>query len=116
MYVYIKTEQCLWTVGHYNPNGNFVSESDHSTKDLAADRCHYLNGGNNVTSIQPVLLNFDGLAQKLDVKKSTLYELHRCGKLPRGVKIGKHRRFNPNEIDKWIEAGCPGRRKWEVMK
>ena len=46
MYVYIKTEENLWTVGFYDPrNSNFVPESDYNSKQEAADRVHYLNGG-----------------------------------------------------------------------
>lgn len=53
MYVYILTERpcadnnyhTLWTVGHYDPtSGDFISESDHSDKDKAAERVAWLNG------------------------------------------------------------------------
>jgi len=46
MYVYIKTENNLWTVGYYNTLGKFITESDHTSKEDAAERVHYLNGGN----------------------------------------------------------------------
>jgi len=45
MYVYIKSEECLWTVGFYNPKGEWVPESDWCSRELAAARVHYLNGG-----------------------------------------------------------------------
>jgi len=45
MYVYIQTENELWTVGFYSPNGKWNPESDHTTKNSAASRVHYLNGG-----------------------------------------------------------------------
>ena len=44
-WVYIKSEPHLWTVGFYAPYGTWHTDSDHSTKDEAADRCAYLNGG-----------------------------------------------------------------------
>lgn len=44
-YVYIPSEPGLFTVGHYDPLGGFLSESDHGTTDLASARVHYLNGG-----------------------------------------------------------------------
>jgi hypothetical protein len=47
MYVYIKSEPRLWTVGFYRPNGIWEPESDHSTQKAAAERVHYLNGGKN---------------------------------------------------------------------
>ena len=46
MYVYIKPkgEPSLWTVGFYDPDGNWHPESDHSNPDDAADRVAWLNG------------------------------------------------------------------------
>jgi len=47
MYVYIrpKGEDVLYTVGFYDPNGKWNPESDHETREEAAKRVHYLNGG-----------------------------------------------------------------------
>lgn len=46
-YVYVQSEPTLWTVGHYDPQGKWVSESDHASPEAAATRVHYLNGGRN---------------------------------------------------------------------
>lgn len=45
MYVYLKTESNLYTVGFYEPNGKWHAESDHDTANAAAVRVHWLNGG-----------------------------------------------------------------------
>ncbi len=45
MYVYIRSESQLWTVGFYGPNGKWNPESDHDSEEEAAKRVHYLNGG-----------------------------------------------------------------------
>lgn len=45
MWVYQQTEPKLWTVGYFDPNGKWHSDSDHSTQEGAADRVVYLNGG-----------------------------------------------------------------------
>jgi FAD/FMN-containing dehydrogenase len=45
MYVYIETEPGLWTVGHYDPAGQWHPDSDHPDKEAAALRVHYLNVG-----------------------------------------------------------------------
>ena len=50
MYVYIHSEtdqygQWLYTVGFHSQDGQFHPESDHTTKESAAERVHYLNGG-----------------------------------------------------------------------
>ena len=48
MYVYINSEPGLWTVGFYSPDGEWNPESDHTTKDEAANRVAYLNGNNKL--------------------------------------------------------------------
>jgi len=45
MYVYIRSEHFTWTVGFYEPDGKWVSESDHETPEAAAERVAWLNGG-----------------------------------------------------------------------
>jgi len=49
MWVYLKTEPNLWTVGFYDPDGGWHTDSDYDVKSEAAERCAYLNGngGNN---------------------------------------------------------------------
>lgn len=44
MYVYIRSEPTLWTVGFYAPDGKWNPESDHGTSDEAAKRVAWLNG------------------------------------------------------------------------
>ena len=44
-YVYIQSEKTLWTVGFYKADGKWYSESDWESKEQAATRVHYLNGG-----------------------------------------------------------------------
>lgn len=44
MFVYKKTEKWLWTVGFYSPDGKWNPESDHDSKDEAAERVAWLNG------------------------------------------------------------------------
>ena len=44
-YVYIQSEPGLWTVGFYNPDDEWIPESDHDNKQEAAERVNYLNGG-----------------------------------------------------------------------
>ena len=44
MYVYIQSEKSLWTVGFYDPNGNWHPEADHESPEEAAKRVAWLNG------------------------------------------------------------------------
>jgi len=48
MYVYILSEPGLWTVGFYDPSGKWHADSDHTSREEAAERVHYLNGGKHV--------------------------------------------------------------------
>jgi hypothetical protein len=45
MWVYRRTEQNLWTVGYFSPQKEWVTDSDHSSREQAAQRVHWLNGG-----------------------------------------------------------------------
>ena len=53
MYVYIKSEPGLWTVGFYRPDGKWEPESDHSSPDAAGQRVHFLNGGKDAEENYP---------------------------------------------------------------
>lgn len=44
MYVYQRSEPGLYTVGYYDPQGNWIPESDHTDQQDAAGRVHWLNG------------------------------------------------------------------------
>ena len=44
MYVYIQSEENLWTVGFFSPSGGWYPESDHSSPFEAAKRVAWLNG------------------------------------------------------------------------
>lgn len=51
-YVYLQSERTLWTVGFYDPDGEWQSESDHSTPEKAAERVAYLNGGGDALELR----------------------------------------------------------------
>jgi len=45
MYVYLKSEPGLWTVGFYAPDGKWMPETDYNSPEEAARRVAWLNGG-----------------------------------------------------------------------
>ena len=49
-WVYIRSEPHLWTVGFYDPNGKWHTDSDWSNRKDAAKRVHYLNGNGSDTN------------------------------------------------------------------
>ncbi len=60
MYVYQILELGLWDVGFYTPDGEWVSESDHTDRDEAAKRVAWLNGGSLPEHITQALNEGDG--------------------------------------------------------
>jgi len=50
MYVYIRSESTLYTVGFYDPSGKWIPESDWDSKEDAANRVHFLNGGRDASN------------------------------------------------------------------
>lgn len=56
MYVYQRcTHEPLYTVGFYTPEGEWKTDSDWDTREEAAERVHYLNGGNYVSTLDDKL-------------------------------------------------------------
>ena len=43
-WVYLQSEPGLYTVVFYKPDGKWEPESDHASREEAAERVHYLNG------------------------------------------------------------------------
>ena len=44
MWVYIRSEPNIWTVGFHDQKGEWHTDSDHDSKSDAANRVAYLNG------------------------------------------------------------------------
>ena len=63
MYVYIKSEPGLWTVGFYHPDGRWEPESDHAHREEAAKRVAWLNGSRPTVpaSVAEALNSGDGV-------------------------------------------------------
>lgn len=62
MWVYLQSEPDLWTVGFYDPKGKWLTDSDHSIREDAAKRVHYLNGGKaNMEWLNEALNSGDGV-------------------------------------------------------
>lgn len=47
-WVYLQSEPGLWTVGYYDPNGRWYADSDHGSREEAAQRVAWLNGASKV--------------------------------------------------------------------
>lgn len=62
------------------------------------------------------LYDRNGLAERLAVSPRQVDSLDAQRKLPRPLRLGRLRRWDPAEIDRWIEAGCPSRDDWEARR
>jgi len=51
-YVYIRSEARLWTTGFYRPDGTWEPESDCDSKEEAAQRVAWLNGGGHADRLE----------------------------------------------------------------
>lgn len=54
----------------------------------------------------PLLVDARGACALLCMGERRLWELSNCGAIP-SLKIGKSRRYCPDELRAWIRAGCP---------
>lgn len=64
-YVYIRSEPQCWTVGFYDPDGNWHPVSDWSTSDEAQDQVALLNGNTTATA-KRLSARIDALEAKVD--------------------------------------------------
>lgn len=66
-----------------------------------------------LVEISPLIRDVE-LAELLGVNRATVWTWNSGGKIPRPVKIGGATRWRASEIRAWIDAGCPGRGRWEA--
>lgn len=57
------------------------------------------------------LLDVQTVATTLACSTRHVYRLCDAGRMPRPLKLGALVRWRKDDIDKWIESGCPSYRK-----
>jgi len=67
--------------------------------------------------LQPLLLSAADLAQQLRVSIATIWRLRAADKLPRPTAaLGRQIiRWNADEIRRWVKAGMPDLKTWEMI-
>jgi hypothetical protein len=60
----------------------------------------------NAGNVAPLLINAKAACSLLSMGKRKLWTLSNCRAIP-SFKIGKSRRYCPDELRAWICAGCP---------
>lgn len=76
MYVYRKEDCGVYAAGFFSPEGEWVSESDHPSRGMAAARVHYLNGGIGAQQISMIV---DQLASWLSDISAGIKDLKTVG-------------------------------------
>lgn len=69
-----------------------------------------------VDELNRELIPDHGVAELLSISRSMVHKLRAQGKLPEPVRLGRCLRWSRNEIADWINAGCPSRDRWLVLK
>ena len=64
----------------------------------------------------PLAVGARQLGKMLGLSLRTVRKLDASRKLPRPIRIGGAVRWSVCEIERWIEAGAPDRRTWEVLE
>lgn len=67
-------------------------------------------------AIETETIDFRGLGAMLDRSIPSLHRDDSAGRLPKGIRIGRSRKWLRSEIMAWLEAGCPPRDEWERAK
>ena len=65
------------------------------------------NASNDDGLCQPLLVSAGNLAEMLQVSKRTLWRLLSAGQLPPPVRVGGSVRWRFQEVQNWINRGCP---------
>lgn len=105
MYSYLKSESMLYTVGHYDPNGQWIPESDWDNPNDAAKRVHYLNGGGEELAVVATdkVLTVKEVAGMLKVCERTIKNRLRSGEI-KGFRMGNRWRITEEELNKLKEG------------
>ena len=61
-------------------------------------------------------LNAEEVAKLLSVSLRHIHALNASGRLPRPIRLGRSVRWRADELRDWLNAGCPARDRWEVMR
>ena len=74
------------------------------------------NTEKSVVSSQAELLSARESAALCGVSVRQWWRWDSSGKVPAAVKIGSTKRWRRDELRQWIDAGCPLRMKWEIVR
>ena len=65
---------------------------------------------------QPLACSAQQLAHRLGVSLRHVRRMDSAGLLPKPVRLGRSVRWPVDEVQTWLKAGAPNRRRWEQIK
>src|SRR5262245_53712272 len=65
---------------------------------------------------EPLALDDVAAANLLGIGRSTWWRLIASGRAPRGIQLGRCRRWPRAELEAWLAAGAPSRERWDWMR
>jgi predicted DNA-binding transcriptional regulator AlpA len=71
----------------------------------------------NTHTLIPLLLNAEETSGILGISRSNFYALLSAGRIgPAPIHLGKRVLWKRSEIENWVQADCPVRQKWSILK
>jgi excisionase family DNA binding protein len=55
-------------------------------------------------------------AKQLGVSRAHFYRMHNAGRIPLPLRLGGAVRWRQDELEAWVAAGMPDRRRWLAQK
>lgn len=65
---------------------------------------------------EPLLISADVAGPLCGRSEASWWREHAAGRIPAPVKLGGRTLWRVQELRRWVEAGCPDRRTWEIRE
>lgn len=56
------------------------------------------------------------VARRLSVSTRWVWKALAAGQMIQPIRLGRSVRFDLNELNRWVDAGCPGVDKWNAVR
>lgn len=63
-----------------------------------------------------ILVDAVEAAELLGISRAHFLKQVSNGEAPRGVKVGRSRRWSTDELSAWVYSDCPSREQWEELR
>jgi predicted DNA-binding transcriptional regulator AlpA len=93
----------------------FAAKRDAKSRANSSVILSFWNRNHMATTVN-LLVDAREAATLCGMSRAAWYKQLSSGKIPRPVKIGSISRWRRRELERWIDAGCPARQKWETLQ